>query len=269
MNPIVSQIRIYPVKSLDPVKLDEVIIGKRCLLHDREFALFNSEGKYVNGKRTPRINELRSVFDLSNYEVTFSEENGSSSQTFNLIEEKTEIEEYLSGFFGYSVSIHRSDNGKFLDIPDLSGITVCSEESLKSLLKFFPEITLEEMRLRFRASIEISNVEAFWEDRLFGKPDTVVEFEINDVKLLGISPRARCIVPTRDAATGQPYPHFTKKFVEARKSILPEWSLLSEYEHYYYLSVDTLIPDSETGKKIKIGDEIKIKGKKEMSVLNV
>ncbi|MBK7160290.1 MAG: MOSC N-terminal beta barrel domain-containing protein [Ignavibacteria bacterium] len=62
---------MYPVKSFDAVELNEVIIGKRCLMHDREFAVFNQEGKYVNGKRTPRINELRSSFDMNDYTVIF------------------------------------------------------------------------------------------------------------------------------------------------------------------------------------------------------
>jgi uncharacterized protein YcbX len=69
--------------------------------------------------------------------------------------------------------------------------------------------------------------------------------------------------------TGQRYPQFTKKFVKARKETLPEWSQLSDYRHFYYLCVDTFIPDSEEGKVIKLGDELKIIGKKDLSVLNI
>ncbi|MEZ4690515.1 MAG: MOSC N-terminal beta barrel domain-containing protein [Ignavibacteria bacterium] len=62
MTSTVSKIRIYPVKSLDPVELNEVTISERSLLHDREFAIFDENGKFVNGKRTPEINKAQSIF---------------------------------------------------------------------------------------------------------------------------------------------------------------------------------------------------------------
>ncbi len=265
MEPVVSKIFIYPVKSFDPVELNEVTIGKRCIMHDREFAVFNQEGKFVNGKRTPRINELRSTFDMNDYTVTFHLNGDLLSEKFNLLNDKVQIENYLSDFFGYKVYLLRNDEGKFLDIPDDSGITISSESSLRVLTDYFPEINIEQMRLRFRANIEFSGTEPFWEDRLFAEPGNVIEFNINEVNLIGISPRARCIVPTRDPLTGITYPRFTKIFTEARMTTLPEWSTLNEYDHFYYLNVDVLIPDSETGKKIRLGDRINIKGEKKIS----
>lgn len=261
MTPIVSKILIYPVKSFDSVELSEAMIGNSCLLHDREFAVFNAEGKYVNGKRTPRINELRSEFDLNEFTVAFHSEEKNETERFHLLNDKSPIEEYLSDFFGYNVFLKRNENGRFLDIPDDSGITVSSKASLEKLTEYFPDISLKQMRTRFRANIEISGTEPFWEDRLFSEPGISIEFRINDVKLTGISPRARCIVPTRDAVSGITYPRFTKIFTEARMQTLPDWSQLDEYDHYYYLNVDVSIPESETGKIIKTGDEIIIEVK--------
>ncbi len=235
MTPVVSKIFIYPIKSFDSVELTEVMIGKSCLLHDREFAVFNSEGKYVNGKRTPRINELRSDFNLRDFTVAFNSEDNIETEIFHLLNDKTQIEDYLSDFFGYKVFLKRNENGRFLDIPDDSGITVSSKASFEKLTEYFPDISLQQMRSRFRANIEISDTEPFWEDRLFSEPGISTEFRINDVKLIGISPRARCIVPTRDAVSGITYPRFTKIFTEARNQTLPEWSKLDEYDHYYYL----------------------------------
>ena len=261
MTPVVSKIFIYPIKSFDSVELTEVMIGNSCLLHDREFAVFNAEGKYVNGKRTPRINELRSEFDLHDYSVTFKIEGESVSEKFNLLNDKAQIENFLSDFFGYKIFLERNETGRFLDVPDNSGITISSKASFEKLTEYFPDISLTQMRSRFRANIEISGTEPFWEDRLFSEPGSITEFRINDVKLIGISPRARCIVPTRDALTGITYPRFTKIFTEARMQTLPEWSKLDEFDHYYYLNVDVSIPESETGKKIKTGDEIIIEVK--------
>ena len=161
MIPFVSKIRIYPIKSFDPVILEEAVIGNGCLLHDREFALFNEEGKFVNGKRTNRVNEIRSDFDLDKYEVTFKKNGETFSNTFNLIEDGPLIEDFLSDFFGFRVFFARCSDGRFLDVPQYSGVTIGSKASLKKLTEYFPDISKEQMRLRFRANIELSDTEPF------------------------------------------------------------------------------------------------------------
>ena len=63
-NPTLARIRIYPVKSLDPVELNEVEIGTFSLRYDREFAMLSEDGGFVNGKRTGKVNQLKANFDL-------------------------------------------------------------------------------------------------------------------------------------------------------------------------------------------------------------
>lgn len=48
-------IRIYPVKSLDPVELKEAEVGLYSLRYDREFAMLTPDGKFMNGKRSGRV----------------------------------------------------------------------------------------------------------------------------------------------------------------------------------------------------------------------
>ena len=79
-----------------------------------------------------------------------------------------------------------------------------------------------------------------------------------------MSPRARCVVPTRNPETGEVLHAFPKTFVNHRAASLPTWSKLDEYDHYYYLTVDCYIPASEVGKWIRLGDEVKIVGEKEL-----
>ena len=59
MQPTVSNIRIYPIKSLDPVEQQEVLIGIHSLKNDRIFAIVGEDGRLVNGKRTGRVNQLQ------------------------------------------------------------------------------------------------------------------------------------------------------------------------------------------------------------------
>jgi len=62
--PRLARIVIYPVKSLDGLSVGEArVLPSGALEHDRQWALFDSHGKWINGKRTPQIHRLRSSID--------------------------------------------------------------------------------------------------------------------------------------------------------------------------------------------------------------
>jgi len=140
-------------------------------------------------------------------------------------------------------------------------VTILSTSSLQSVSQWYG-LDLEETRKRFRATVEIEGVPAFWEDHLFSKEDRWIEFKIGEVTMLGISPRARCVVPARDSQNGNVTPAFTSTFVRHCAANLPEWSTLNDYRHHYYLTVNCFIPATEIGKIIGVGDEVTIIGEK-------
>jgi hypothetical protein len=181
---------------------------------------------------------------------------------FHLQNEKSAIDSYLSSFFKIPCTLLQNNEGRFMDIPDISGITILSTSSLNSISQWFNNLELEETRKRFRATIEIEATTPFWEDHLFSKEGTGIEFTLGEVTLFGMSPRARCVVPTRDPESGEVIHAFPKIFSKHRASDLPEWSTLKEYGHHYFLTVNCYIPETEIGKWIKIGDEVNIVGKK-------
>lgn len=263
--PIVERITIYPVKSLDgmPVQEAEVVRGG-CLKHDREYAIINEQGNFVNGKSNPLVHLLRSTIDPEHETISLRHELETGWNSFHLRLERTALNSYLTEFFGKPVGLHQNKEGRFLDIPDTSGMTVLSSTSLETVAGWFPDIHLEEIRRRFRATIEISGVPAFWEDRLFIEDGVAVKFRIGELTLFGMQPRARCVVPTRHPATGEVIHAFPKTFSRQRLLHLPLGSTLEEYGHGYYLSVDCLIPPSEIGKKISIGDELQIIGRTDL-----
>ena len=263
INPVIKHIAIYPVKSLDGISLTKArIVHGGCLEHDREYAIIDSSGKFVNGKSNPLVHLLRSKIDFENETIFLRHESETTWNQFHLQKDKDAIDEFLSVFFAKPVTMQKNAEGKFLDVPVKSGVTVLSTASLQTVAGWFNDMPLEETRKRFRATIEITNVPAFWEDRLFYQEENVVEFKIADVTLYGMSPRARCIVPTRHPQTGEVIHAFQKSFAVQRAANLPAWSTLNDYDHTYYLSVDCYIPPSEFGKWIEVGDEIKIIGKK-------
>ena len=268
INPVIKCITIYPVKSLDGIELPKAKIGTGgCLEHDREYAIINSNGKYVNGKSNALVHLLRSKIDFEKELISFRHETAITWQQFHLQNDKALIDEFLSAFFNMPVALHKNTGGKFLDIPVKSGMTILSTASLQTVGGWFNDMPLKETRKRFRATLEIANVPAFWEDRLFYQERTVVEFKIGEAILYGMSPRARCVVPTRHPQTGEVIHAFQKTFAKQRIENLPGWSVLDDYGHGYYLSVDCYIPLTEFGKWIEVGDEVKIIGKKHLNNL--
>ena len=261
-KPIVDRITIYPVKSLDGISLQQVQIGNGgSLVHDREFAICDSNGKLVKGKNNDGVYLLRHTIDFENKIISFRYEYGNEWVRFHIHKDIAAINEFLSVFFKMPVTLISNTEGKFLDVPVLSGMTVLSTASLKTVCNWFGGMNIDESRKRFRANIELSGVPAFWEDKLFVEEGTAVEFTIGNIVLYGTGPRARCVVSSRNPETGEKIPAFQKLFVQKRTTNLPLWSTLDNYSHGYYLSVDCYIPPSEFGKWIAVGDEVSITGK--------
>ncbi len=267
MRPTLTQIRIHPIKSLDPIELKEVEVGTGSLQHDREFALVSSDGRFVNGKRTGRVNELKATYDLPNYTVHLQPRTGEKVDSFDLLNEQPALEAYLTTFFGEPISLIRNQAGQLMDIPDVSGVTVISEASLRSLQKDLHDKTLENLRLRFRANIEFGGVEAFWEENLIGKPGIGIRFSISNVEMVGVSPRARCNVPPRDPMTGITDKSFVKQMMKSRSNSLPANSLIPAYGTPYQLTVNVHLPESQRGKWLRIGDPVKTIGPIDLSGL--
>lgn len=261
IKPVIHNITIYPVKSLDGISLQTAQVVKGgCLRHDREYAIVYAEGDFVNGKSNALVHTLRSEVDLQQERISFRHEPEQAWNSFHLQDEANRINDYLSGIFHTPVSLIKNSEGRFMDIPDKAGLTILSDASLQTVSGWFNNMNLEETRQRFRATIEISGVPAFWEDRLFAEQDVMVEFMAGDVRLYGVSPRARCVVPTRHPRTGQVIHAFPKTFAKHRATDLPSWSMLEAYGHHYYLTVNCYIPPTQVDKWISVGDEIHLTG---------
>ena len=258
-EPVVTRITIYPVKSLDGISLEKAMITEGgCLLHDREYALSDKYGNFIIGKTNPLVHSLRSTIDFEKDIISFRHQREKTWNQFHLQQEKSSIESYLAGYFGIQTLLHQNKNGRFMDMPDVSGITVVSTASLASVSEWFNNMNMDVTRKRFRATVEIDGVPAFWEDHLFSKEKQGIEFKIGDVTMFGTGPRARCVVPTRDPGTGEVLHAFAKTFARQRAASQPGWSTLNEYGHHYHLTVNCHIPPTEIGKWIHVGDGLKI-----------
>lgn len=266
--PYLSRIFVYPIKSLDGVALTKAkVLKSGALEHDRELAIFDESGQFLNGKRNPKFHLLRTTFDFNSGTVCLQVEGSEQIQVFHIDEERTGLEAWLSDYFGLQVQLQQNILTGFPDDTEASGPTVISTGTLETVASWFPGLEVDlnpatdEMRRRLRANIEIEGVPAFWEDQLFAEQQTeFVQFQVGSVLFEGINPCQRCVVPTRDSLIGKVYPEFQKIFLKKRKETLPEWAPLSRFNHFFRLSVNTRIPESEAGKILQVGDEVKIYG---------
>ncbi|MGE0681395.1 MAG: MOSC domain-containing protein [Candidatus Binatia bacterium] len=255
--PTVSRLFIYPIKSLDRLSITEArLLPGGSFAHDREFALFDRDGNFVNGKRQAHVHQIRAEYDLTNFTVTLCDRERHTARTFHLLEEQAQLEAWFSDFFGFPVTIKRETATGFPDDVDSPGPTIISVATLDAVSSWFLGLNRAETSRRFRANIELSNVPAFWEDRLFGEPDETIAFAIGQVKLHGVNPCQRCIVPSRHPETGEMIHGFQKTFSEKRKATLPAWTTTTRFNHFYRLSINTRVAPSETGKLIRVGDEV-------------
>ncbi|TAF07961.1 MAG: MOSC domain-containing protein [Nostocales cyanobacterium] len=257
--PYLGKILLYPIKSLDGVEVEKAtILSSGALQYDREFAIFEDQDKFVNAKRYKKIHFLRANFSLTERVIQLQLPGSNSYAVFDLDQEQEQLAARLSNFFGFAVKLKQNTNMGFPDDTNSPGATVISTATLTEVASWFPDMSVEEMRRRLRANIEIGGVPAFWEDRLFTDSGEPVSFQVGDVKFLGVNPCQRCVVPTRDSCLGETYPNFQKIFVQQRQATMPSWVAASRFNHFYALSVNTRLPTSEAGKTIKVGDNIEI-----------
>jgi uncharacterized protein YcbX len=254
--PRLARIVIFPVKSLDGVAVNEArVLPSGALEHDRQWALFDAQGKWINGKRTPQIHQLRSVVDPVGGKIALTA--GGKTGAFAIDADRPQVEQWLSDFFRLAVRVEENAAAGFPDDTAAPGPTVVSTATLAEVTNWFPGLALPETRRRFRANLEIEDVEPFWEDRLYAEEGEAVRFQIGDVLLEGTNPCQRCVVPTRNAETGGRYDEFVAIFEKQRYETLPYWATRSRFDHFYRLAVNTRPVAGRVG-TIRVGDEIRI-----------
>jgi len=294
-TPRLANIRLHPIKALDPVCVDEARIGPNGGLElDRVWALYSADGRWVNAKRTAAIQLIRAAYaeDLSSVTLTVpGDRRDIPAMTFAFPGDREGAGEWFSMYFEQAIQVRYTREG-FPDDGLAPGPTIISTASLEAVCEWFPGMALDEARRRFRATLEIDaangnaatangsglsanasdsaksavdaaephadeKLPAFWEDQLFAESEsTVVRFKIGDVAFEGSNPCARCPVPARESQTGVTNDGFQKRFTDLRRAQLPPWAPADRFDHFYRLSTNTRVPSTEQGKLLRVGDAL-------------
>jgi uncharacterized protein YcbX len=259
-TPRLARIQIHPIKSLDPVEIQATIIGLAgSLQFDREWALYSLDGRLINATRTPAMHLIRATYAPDFSRVTLAvpaDRRNIPAATFPFPGGTKLAAAWFTQYFEQPVIVRHNPAG----VPDdliANGPTIISTATLDAVCAWFPGMTVAEARLRFRSTLEIDGVPAFWEDHLFG-PEirSVIRFRIGEVAFEGSYPCIRCSIPARDPHTGAHTIGFQKHFSELRHAQLPPWSPAARFDHFYCLATNTRVASTESAKHLRIGDSL-------------
>lgn len=253
--PQLSQITVYPVKSLDGISLPVcALLGSGALAGDRRFRMVDAEGKVINSKRTARLHPIRAEFGLGNAHITLRDMLAGEEVTLSLILDREAIAAWFSERLETEVTIQENTVNGFPDDLEAPGPSLVSTGTLREIASWFPGLTIEELRLRLRANLEVDADEPFWEDRLVSS--TGQKFRIGTTTWQAERVCQRCVVPTRDALTGEITHKFQRVFAQRRRATLPPWSPARLFNHYYRVAINTRLVDMRGVDSLAVGDVV-------------
>ena len=226
---------------------------------DRVWGLYSADGQWVNGKRTAAVHAIRAAFAMDISSVTLSVPGDTRkipTKSFLFPGDTEAASQWFSPFFKQPIIVRYSPEG-FPDDNIANGPTIVSTATLQAVSELFDGMDVDETRQRFRTTLEIDGVPAFWEDQLFGEEErSAVRFRIGEVNFEGSNPCARCPVPSRDPHTGEIIAGFQKRFSDFRRTNLPVWAAESRFDHYYRLATNTRVASTEFGRVLRVGDPL-------------
>ncbi|QQE64194.1 molybdenum cofactor biosysynthesis protein [Leptolyngbya sp. BL0902] len=257
MTPYLARIDLFPIKSLDGVSvLEATVLDQGALQGDRTYALFDAQERFIHAKRTATIHGLRASYSPDLKTVTCAKA-GFGSASFRLPDDLASLAHWLGQALQQPVTLKSNVEVGFPDDTVAAGPTVISTATLETVAQWYPGLSLEDVRRRFRSNLEIGGVPPFWEDRLFSARGAPVPFTVGAVTIDGINPCQRCPVPTRDALTGAETVDFQRQFVAQRQATLPPWAAAQRFNHFYRLAVNTVIRH-QGGQRLAVGDPIRL-----------
>ncbi|OHX65078.1 MOSC domain-containing protein [Flammeovirga pacifica] len=251
-----EKINIYPIKSLDPITVNEVQITEgKTLVNDRRWGIFRtSDGRTVNGKKYPKVHQLRAKFDLDQLSVELRDQ---AKTDFFSLEDRKLLEEYLSDYFEENVEVRENDATGFPDHTSGNvGASLISTNTIDWVAKLY-HLSSDEVVRRMRMNLIIEADEVFEEDQWIGvDKSNPHQIKIGDVVLNAYKPCERCPVPTRDSFTSEVNKGFQKTFVKERLALQKDLLDHPLYAHAYMCGIVLNVPQISMGKVLKKNDAI-------------
>lgn len=214
----VTQLYIYPVKSLGGIAVKQARITQRGLQYDRRYMLVDENGTFLTQRNLHELALFKVSFAEKGFVIAFKEHaielpfsmEGSliKVKIWDDVVEAISAPAYFNEWFSHAlnkkvqlvymhensirpVSTRYAHNNEQVSFADAYPVLLISEASL-DLLNSKLEKPLDMDR--FRPNIVVNNIEAHAEDQLG-------TFEINGVGFKAAKPCARCVVTTINQQT--------------------------------------------------------------------
>jgi uncharacterized protein YcbX len=223
-----SEIYIYPIKSLGGILLNTANITTRGLENDRRFMLIDENGRFLSQREYPQLAIFQTEIEAESLKIT-NKKNGSTLQislqyslnrkitkslNVQIWDDETtaiEVSQEASDWFTQALSIptrlvymHEESLRKTDAQYSLTG------EEITSFSDGYPILIIGQSSLddlnnrlenpvsinRFRPNFVFTDGEPFEEDAWH-------EFTVGDINFFGVKPCARCIMTTIDQETGE------------------------------------------------------------------
>ncbi|NNE25958.1 MAG: MOSC domain-containing protein [Saprospiraceae bacterium] len=216
----ISDLFIYPIKSLGGISVDKAFAEKEGFQHDRRWMLVDTNGRFLSQREHHEMalfssslsaSHLSITFDHDKIDIPLTDTSGTTQMvtvwdhTVNATEVDVQISAWFSDKLKQKCKLVRM-------IESTNRIKEFPKKPYKSQVSFadgYPYLILgtASMNLlnqkldaplnvnRFRPNIVVDTTEAHEEDRW-------EDFRINEVEMRIVKPCARCVVTTIDQRTG-------------------------------------------------------------------
>jgi uncharacterized protein YcbX len=217
-----SELHVYPVKSLGGIALAEALVTERGLQHDRRWMVVDHEGLFLTQREHPKMATV--WVDVSRDSLSLAAPDRDTVevplpalpvlpmrvQVWNsTVEAHTvsgEADDWISGHLGTPCRlVYMPDTTRRASNPEFAG-----PDSAVSFADGYPFLITNEASLadlnrragtnlpmnRFRANLVVRGAQAWAEDQWR-------EFTVGEVRFRSAKPCGRCQVTTTDQATGE------------------------------------------------------------------
>ena len=220
-----SEIYIYPIKSLGGIRLEKANITTRGLENDRRFMLVDENGQFLSQREYPQLaifqteieGDFLKITDKKtgqNLKVNLSPNSQSLALSVTIWDDTTtaiEVSQEASEWFSQALGIparlvymHEESQRKVESNYALTGDDITSFSDGYPIL-IAGQSSLDDLNNRLENPV---NINRFRPNFVFtdGEPfeeDAWHEFTIGDVRFFGVKPCSRCIMTTIDQETGE------------------------------------------------------------------
>jgi len=216
----ISEIYIYPVKSLAGIKFQTAQLSKFGLQHDRRWMIVDCNGKFISQREMAKMATIKTAINNGQLFLSYDDKehkvpltNTQSKQltvtvwkdTFKASHICSDVDQWLSVILDKScrlVYMHEqvrrqidsnyATTNQFVSFADAFPLLVISQASLDDLNK---RLEVPVNINRFRPNIVVSGTSAFAEDQW-------QNLSINEIEYKAVKKCSRCIIPSINQHTG-------------------------------------------------------------------